>query len=432
MAVSSYAQALDYLYTNLPMFQRVGASAYKEDLHNTLALCRALGDPHQAFRSLHIAGTNGKGSTSHMLAAIYQAAGYKTGLYTSPHLKEFTERIRVNGQDVSPGFIVDFVNRIEPHIEVIKPSFFEITVVMAFEYFRRQQVDVAIIEVGLGGRLDATKVITPELSLITNISWDHKNILGDTLQKIAFEKAGIIKPSVPVVISEYQEAVHTVFEQQARRFGAPLYVAGREYTVQTSDRQTLDHIDIYQAQELFMGGVAPQLHGFYQRKNIPGVLKAVELMNERGLPVKPAAIQTGIEQVVNLTGLKGRWQILGENPRVICDTGHNEGGVREVVSQLQAQSYQKLFMVWGAVNDKDISDVLRLLPTQAKYFFCQAKLPRALDATELARQASALGLAGEVVPDVNEAIRQAKAEARPGDLIFIGGSTFVVAEIQGL
>jgi len=432
MAVSTYAQALDYLYTNLPVFQRVGASAYKEDLDNTLALCRALGDPHKSFRTLHVAGTNGKGSTSHMLAAIYQAAGYKTGLYTSPHLKEFTERIRINGQDVAHDFVVDFVNRITPHIEIIKPSFFEITVAMAFDYFRRQQVDIAIIEVGLGGRLDSTNVITPELSLITNISWDHKNILGDTLQKIAFEKAGIIKPAVPVVISEYQEEVHRVFEQQAQARQAPLYVAAREYTVQTTDQQELDHMDIYKGQERIMAGVAPQLRGFYQRKNIPGVLKAVELMNNRGLPVTPIAIKAGIEQVVTLTGLKGRWQKLGDHPLTICDTGHNEGGIREVVSQLKVQPYKRLFMVWGAVNDKDITDVLRLLPAQAKYLFCQAKLPRALDAAELARQAAAMGLTGQIVPDVNDAIRQAKAEAQPDDLIFIGGSTFVVAEIEGL
>ena len=435
MPVSSYAQALDYLYTNLPIFQRVGVSAYKEDLHNTIALCRALGDPHHSFRSIHIAGTNGKGSTSHMLAAIYQAAGYKAGLYTSPHLKEFTERIRVNGQDVSHDFVVDFVNRIEPHIEVIKPSFFEITVAMAFDYFRQLQVDIAIIEVGLGGRLDSTNIITPELSLITNISWDHKNILGDTLEKIAFEKAGIIKPSVPVVISEYQQNVHAVFEQQARRQQAPLYVAESMYTVQSSpmDRgYALEQVDIYKGQELFMAGVVPQLQGFYQRKNIPGVLKAVELMNERGLPATLEVVKRGLEQVVTLTGLKGRWQKMGEHPLIICDTGHNEGGVREVIGQLKTQPYSRLFMVWGAVNDKDISDVLRLLPTQAKYFFCQAKIPRAMEAAELSRQAATMGLMGEVVPDVNEAIRKAKAEAQPGDLIFIGGSTFVVAEIEGL
>lgn len=435
MAVSSYAEALDYLYTNLPIFQRVGVSAYKEDLHNTLALCHALDDPHKAFSTLHIAGTNGKGSTSHMLAAIYQAAGYKTGLYTSPHLKEFTERIRINGQEVSPAFVVDFVNRIQPHIEIIKPSFFEITVVMAFDYFRQQQVDVAIIEVGLGGRLDATNVITPRLSLITNISWDHKNILGDTLQKIAIEKAGIIKPSIPVVISEYQEEVHAVFEQQALEKKAPLYLAAGDYTVQSApgtQGQALDKADIYKDDKLFTAGISPQLQGLYQRKNIPGVLKAIELMNERGLPVTPEAIRTGLEQVVTLTGLKGRWQKLGDHPLVICDTGHNEGGVREVIAQLKAQPHDRLFMVWGAVNDKDIHDVLSLLPAEAKYFFCQASIPRALDAVELARQAAAIGLTGQVIPDVNEAIKKAKEEAQPGDLIFIGGSTFVVAEIEGL
>jgi dihydrofolate synthase/folylpolyglutamate synthase len=432
MPVSSYAEALDYLYTNLPIFQRVGVSAYKENLYNTIALCSALGDPHRTFRSLHIAGTNGKGSTSHMLAAIYQAAGYKTGLYTSPHLKEFTERIRVNGQEVPPDFIVDFVNRIQPHIDAIQPSFFEITVAMAFDYFRQQQVDIAIIEVGLGGRLDATNVITPELSLITNISWDHKNILGDTLEKIAFEKAGIIKPALPVVISEYQEDIHTVFEEQARVKQAPLYYAGGHYAVQSADHDALNTVSITRNDKPFMDRVTPQLHGFYQRKNISGVLMAVEIMNNRGLPVTPEAIRAGLEQVVTLTGLKGRWQKLGARPLIICDTGHNEGGVREVIAQLKAQAYERLFMVWGAVNDKDISDILRLLPTEAKYFFCQANIPRALDATELAKQASAIGLTGEVIPDVNQAIKKAKTEAQPDDLIFIGGSTFVVAEIEGL
>jgi dihydrofolate synthase / folylpolyglutamate synthase len=432
MAVSSYAEALNYLYTNLPMFQRVGVSAYRGDLENTVALCRALQDPQKSFRAVHIAGTNGKGSTSHMLAAIYQVAGYKTGLYTSPHLKEFTERIRVNGQEISPGFVVDFVNRMEPYIQTIQPSFFEITVAMAFDYFREQQVDIAIIEVGLGGRLDSTNVITPELSLITNISWDHKNILGDTLEKIAFEKAGIIKPSVPVVISEYQQGIHTVFEQQAERQQAPLYVAEREYTVRYSGRYALEGADIYKGEALFMGDVHLQLQGFYQRKNVPGVLKTIEVLNGRGLPVPPEAIRTGLEKVVTFTGLKGRWQTLGEHPLIVCDTGHNEGGVREVIDQLQAQPYARLFMVWGAVNDKDIRDVLRLLPSSARYFFCQARIPRAMEAAELARQAGELGLTGEVVPDVNEAIRRARIEAQADDVIFIGGSTFVVAEIEGL
>jgi dihydrofolate synthase/folylpolyglutamate synthase len=331
--------------------------------------------------------------------------------------------------------VVDFVNRIQPHIEVIKPSFFEITVVMAFDYFRQQQVDIAVIEVGLGGRLDATNVITPRLSLITNISWDHKNILGDTLQKIAFEKAGIIKPSIPVVISEYQEEVHTVFEQQALEKKAPLYLAAGDYTVQSASGtqgQALDKADIYKDDKFFTAGISPQLQGLYQRKNIPGVLKVIELLNERGLPVSVEAIRAGLEQVVTLTGLKGRWQKLGDRPLVICDTGHNEGGVREVIAQLKAQPHDRLFMVWGAVNDKDIHDVLSLLPTEARYFFCQASIPRALDAVELARQAAAIGLTGQVIPDVNEAIRKAKEEAQPGDLIFIGGSTFVVAEIEGL
>jgi len=432
MPVSSYAAALDYLYTNLPVFQRVGASAYKEDLHNTLALCRVLGDPHTAFRSLHIAGTNGKGSTSHMLASIFQSAGYKTGLYTSPHLKEFTERIRVDGVEIAQSFVIDFVARVKPLIEEIQPSFFETTVAMAFDYFVFCKVDVAIVEVGLGGRLDSTNVITPELSVITNIGWDHKDLLGDTLEKIAGEKAGIIKPGIPVVISERQADIDTVFTTRAKAQNAPAFFASDEYHAEQRVERGQLSTRVLNGREVLLHDIILPLQGFYQRKNIIGVLKAVNVMRGFGWKISDEQLRNGLEQVTHQTGLKGRWQILGTRPLTVCDTGHNVDGLREVVAQIKAQSYRRLFMVIGMVKDKDIRDALALLPKEANYYFCQAKLPRALEAGLLAEMARAAGLYGKVVADVNEAIGEARKQATPDDMIFIGGSTFVVAEINEL
>ncbi len=422
----TYLQAVEYLYEALPIFQRVGASAYKADLSNTILLCQALGNPQNKFKSIHVAGTNGKGSSSHMLAAILQTAGYKTGLYTSPHLKDFTERIKINGIEIDKPFVTDFVMRIKSTIEEIKPSFFEITVAMAFEYFAQQQVDVAVIEVGLGGRLDSTNVITPIVSLITNISWDHQDLLGDTLPKIAFEKAGIIKSSVPVVISERNALVDEVFSQKSKETGSSIQFATDDWKIsQTEDRFIISHYGKTDQYVL-------DLKGGYQRNNLAGVLATVEVLREKGFTIEGSQIHYALKNVTTLTGLKGRWQSLGTHPAIICDTGHNEGGVREVVKQLHEQKFRKLFIVWGSVKDKDITTILSLLPKEAYYIFCEANIPRAMNAGELHRQAALQRLEGEVVPDVNEAIHRAKAMSSENDFIFIGGSTFVVAEINGL
>lgn len=428
----TYEAAVKFLYDNLPMFQRIGAAALKNDLSNTIKLCAALGDPQKKFRSIHIAGTNGKGSTSHMLASILQEAGYNTGLYTSPHLKEFTERIKVNGVELSRDYVVDFVDRISPYITVISPSFFEITVAMAFDYFAMSKVDIAVIETGLGGRLDSTNVITPLISVITNIGWDHKDILGDTLEKIAFEKAGIIKQGVPVVISESQPGIKEIFAETAARLNAPVSFADESYEVikHTSNGQVA--LKILRGAEVIDPALILPLQGFYQRKNIAGVLKSVDVLNELGLSISHTDTKSGLLNVVTNTGLKGRWQILGRNPLVICDTGHNINGMAEVVAQIEAQTFDRLFMVLGMVRDKDISAVLRILPKEAYYFFCQARIPRALEANTLAAQAKQALLNGAVIPDVNDAIREAKRRATDRDMIFIGGSTFVVAEIEGL
>ena len=423
----TYQQTLDYLYANLPMYQRVGAVAYKEDLSNTILLCEALGNPQHRFKSIHVAGTNGKGSSSHMLAAVLQTADYKTGLYTSPHLKEFTERIKINGQEVSQEFVIDFVNRIKPSIEKILPSFFEITVAMAFDYFAQQKVDVAVIEVGLGGRLDSTNVITPLVSLITNISWDHKEILGDTLQKIAYEKAGIIKSGIPVVISERQSEVDFVFDKKAADVSSEIIYASDHYKV--IDRSDGDFL-------VETKGIKTSynldLKGSYQRKNLAGLLETVAILRDKGIAISDESLKMGLSSTILLTGLKGRWQKLSIKPLIVCDTGHNEAGVQEVLIQILKQQFSKLYIVWGMVKDKDITNILKLLPKEASYFFCQAKIPRAIPAHELAVKANEFGLSGIVVNDVNDAITKAKEMSSESDMIFIGGSTFVVAEIEGL
>lgn len=423
----NYAETLTFLYQNLPMFQRVGSSAFKKDLTNTIALCEVLGNPQHRFKSIHIAGTNGKGSSSHMLAAVLQSAGYKTALYTSPHLKEFTERIRIYGKEVSDDFVVDFVERIRPSIDTIHPSFFEITVAMAFDYFARQHVEVAVIEVGLGGRLDSTNVITPLLSLITNISWDHVDMLGDTLEKIAHEKAGIIKPNIPVVISERQVEVEHVFMNKAKETNSPITFASDHYHVVRkspgtySIRHGTDHY-----------GLALDLKGGYQSKNIAGVLASIEELRKLGFTITDQHIEQGLKDVMQLTGLRGRWQMIGEKPLTICDTGHNEGGIREIVNQINETRYHHLHMVIGMVKDKDVSKVLALLPANATYYFCAASIPRAMPVEELKQKAEAFGLNGNIYANVNEAIRAAKSGSAMDDFIFVGGSTYVVAEVENL
>ncbi len=425
--MESYHQTLDYLYKNLPMYQRVGIAAYKSDLINTQILCERLGNPQNTIKTIHIAGTNGKGSSSHMIAAILQIAGYKTGLYTSPHLKEFTERIKINGTEISQEFVIDFVHRIKSTIEEIKPSFFEITVAMAFDYFAQQKVDVAVIEVGLGGRLDSTNVIAPVVSLITNISFDHQDLLGNTLPKIAAEKAGIIKANIPVIISERQLEVEDVFVRKAQTVNSQLFFADEKFNVTLESEGNYEVDQSGQTKHYRL-----DLKGIYQRKNLAGVLAVIEVLNKNSFSISDDQVRKALSSTTSITGLKGRWQLLGELPLVICDTAHNEGGVKEVMQQIQSQQFEQLYIVWGCVNDKEIKTILSLLPTTAYYFFCQAKIPRAMKANELYSQALQFGLKGEIIQDVNEAIAKAKEISSPKDFIFIGGSTFVVAEIDNL
>jgi dihydrofolate synthase / folylpolyglutamate synthase len=428
----TYRQTLDYLYSRLPMFHRVGAAAYKADLSNTLAICKALHHPEQKFKSIHIAGTNGKGSTSHLLAAVLQAAGYKTGLYTSPHLKDFRERIRINGRMISQARVVKFVEESKAVFEQIEPSFFEWTVGLAFDYFARERVDIAVIETGLGGRLDSTNVITPLASVITNISWDHANLLGDTLQKIAGEKAGIIKPGIPVIIGETQPEVKAVFEQKARLEQAPLLFADAAYklrNVKQTRRQPMQLVcDVVHARKAVFRQLRCGLPGLYQQKNMATVLAALDSLRAQGFRISDAAVKKGFAKVTELTGLRGRWQVLGTKPLTVADTGHNEAGIKEVLRQIKATPHSNLHMVLGMVNDKDVSKVLKLLPKKATYYFCAAKLPRALPPAELQVAAKAHRLNGQLFISVNQAVSAARKNAATSDLVFVGGSTFVVGE----
>lgn len=428
----TYQETLDYLFNALPMFQRVGASAFKKDLSNTLDLCAHLGNPERKFKSIHVAGTNGKGSTSHTLAAIFQSAGYKTGLYTSPHLKSFTERIRINGQEITEEAVVDFVEANQAFLDQLKPSFFEMTVGLAFWYFAKEQVDIAIIEVGMGGRLDSTNVITPELSVITNIGWDHMQFLGDSIPLIAGEKAGIIKQGIPVVISQSQEETTPIFLLKSFENKALITFADQKIKLEklASSNSGLASYAVSQDGETTILDFG--LLGDYQIYNLPGILESVNQLRQMGWAISEEAVRKGLKEVTSLTGLKGRWQILGENPTIIADTGHNEPGIRAILGQLESYSYEQLWMVIGMVQDKDISKILALLPKEARYVFCQADLPRAMKAELLSEKAAEFGLNGEVIPNVNEALQFARKNAGSNDLIFVGGSTFVVAEIDDL
>jgi dihydrofolate synthase / folylpolyglutamate synthase len=426
--MTPYQETEKFLYERLPMFQRIGPAAYKKDLKNTIALCELLGHPEKKFKSIHIAGTNGKGSSSHMLASIFQSAGYKTGLYTSPHLKSFTERIKINGKNCDESFVVKFVERLRPSIDVIEPSFFELTTAMAFEYFAMDKVDIAIIEVGLGGRLDCTNVIQPEVSLITNIGFDHQQFLGDTLPRIAAEKAGIIKKGTPVVVSQTQAEVLAVFQNKAREMNSPISFADQNWSANLSaSSMNIIHI----------GGAAIEIPAFplggaYQEKNLPGVMETVEIARTLGWRVDEQAVVNGLSNVVTYTGLKGRWQKIGESPLVICDTGHNIDGIKQVMRQILQMKFHDLRIVFGMVNDKEPLPVLQLLPTSARYYFCEAPIPRAMKADELVALGESIGLKGRALADVNAAITAARQESDPDDLIFVGGSTFVVAAIDSL
>jgi len=427
----NYQQTLDYLFTRLPMFSRIGAAAYKADLSNTIRLCHELGNPHHQFKSIHVAGTNGKGSVSHMLAAILQTAGYKTGLYTSPHLKDFRERIKINGDLISENFVISFTEKIKPLVEEIEPSFFEITVAMAFEYFAQQKTDVAIIETGLGGRLDSTNIITPELSIITNIGWDHMNLLGDSLEKIAFEKAGIIKESIPVVIGEVIPETETIFTKTAKEKNAPLHIS-------TEKRQA---IDWHWAKKELIIEVAEDHHtdhkkyeldlpGVYQTKNLLTVLEACSQLQLQGWKIDDKTIHQGLKQTKKLTGFHGRWEIIHSSPVVVLDVAHNADGIRQLVLQTEVTQHRELHIVFGLVKDKEVEKVLALLPKNATYYFTKAQIPRALPENELMEKANQAGLTGKTFSEVNAALQAAIRHAHTDDLIIVCGSVFLVGEIH--
>ncbi len=426
----TYPQTLDYLFSKLPMYQRVGAAAYKADLNNTIAICNALGNPEKKLKCVHVAGTNGKGSSSHMLAAILQKAGYKTGLYTSPHLVDFRERIKVNGKQIAKTDVVKFVEEHQTIFERIEPSFFEWTVGLAFHYFQQQEVDVAIIEVGLGGRLDSTNVINPVVCLITNIGMDHMNLLGDTLPKIAEEKAGIIKLRIPVTISQTQLEVISVFNNKAKELKAPIEFADKNFKVLSSTHQNkLFSVELLHKKTNTKHRYDLDLQGTYQVKNLMGVLNTVELLKQKGFIIEEENVSSALMQVQKMTGLHGRWETLYEKPLVIADTGHNEDGIKEVLENLKRYEYKTLHVVLGVVNDKDISKILKLLPKDAVYYFCKSSIPRALDENELCLQAKKVGLTGKTFKTVPEALQKAMKQAKANDLVFVGGSSFTVADI---
>ncbi|MGV3705984.1 MAG: bifunctional folylpolyglutamate synthase/dihydrofolate synthase [Arcticibacter sp.] len=431
-----YRQTVEYLYSRLPMFSKQGASAIKKDLDNTLVLCAALGNPQHRFKAVHVAGTNGKGSSSHMLASILQEAGYKTGLYTSPHLRDFRERIRINGEMITEEQVVSFVSAQRSLIEEVNPSFFEVTVAMAFDYFANEKVDIAVIETGLGGRLDSTNVIKPLVSVITNIGYDHMAILGTTLPEIAAEKAGIIKPEVPVVIGEASEEVKEVFLEKAAREHSPIYFASEEWKADRREASN-DQLLHLRAEKTTAGtsdanaaiDLSLDLTGSYQLKNVKTVLSTVEQLRLSGFVISDEQVYAGLQQVTSRTGLMGRWQTISHHPLTICDTGHNEDGIREVLKNLAGISYRQLHLVIGMVKDKDISKVLSMLPKEAIYYFCAPDIERAKPASELKKEAFAAGLSGEAYPSVTAALLEAQACAKDADLVFVGGSTFVVAEV---
>ncbi len=422
----NYQETCNWLFAQLPMFQREGQAAYKANLDNTLRLDEHFRHPHRRFKTIHVAGTNGKGSVSHMLASILQEAGYKTGLYTSPHLKDFRERIKINGEMIPEEYVTGFVEQNQDFFAALHPSFFEMTVAMAFKYFADREVDVAVIEVGLGGRLDSTNIITPLTSVITNISFDHMALLGDTLEKIAAEKSGIIKPHIPVVIGTRDRNYDFVFEGKARSCDAPLTFASDEWKI----RQNNDgSYDLSHRSGISFSSLVCELKGSYQRKNIPTVLESVLSLQNSGLAIREEHIRNGIACVIRNTGLHGRWEKLANTPYTVCDTGHNIDGLTEVVAQLRSCTYRHLHFVIGMVNDKDVNSVLRILPREATYYFCKASIPRAMNEQELAGKARSCGLQGTTYPTVSEAYAAARKNAIPEDMIYIGGSTFVVAEV---
>ena len=417
------------------MFSRIGAAAYKKDLHNTIELCKAIDNPQNKFKSIHIAGTNGKGSTSHMLAAILQQAGYKTGLYTSPHLKDFRERIKVNGKMIAKDFVIEFTERTKTLSETIQPSFFELTVAMAFDYFAQQKVDIAVIETGLGGRLDSTNIITPFLSIITNIGYDHMNILGDTLEEIAAEKAGIIKPGVPVVIGEYLPQTKNIFINKANECNSKIYFAADKFQVtDIISTTTALNCNVTDTKKNITENFTLDLNGLYQTKNLCTVLCAEGIIMQQGFTIKNETEKFALANTKKLTGLHGRWDVIAQNPTIVLDVAHNEDGIKQVLKQTsdngQQTTERKIHFVIGMVKDKEVSKVLSLLPSDANYYFTNAHIPRALPAIELQSKAAEFNLKGDCFDDVNKAIAAAKQKAAAADLIIVCGSVFLVGEVE--
>lgn len=421
----TYDETVEYLFNCAPPFQQVGGAGYKEGLENTIALDNHLGNPHRKFRTIHIAGTNGKGSSSHTLAAILQEAGYKVGLYTSPHLIDFRERIRVNGKPVDEGFVINFVEQEKKFFEQLSPSFFELTTAMAFTYFAQEKVDVAIIEVGLGGRLDCTNIISPDLCIITNISLDHTQFLGNTPAEIATEKAGIIKSSTPVIIGEATDETRAVFQEKATLQNTSITFA-EDGNILISAKQVPQGIEY---KTIDYGTIIGELRGNYQIKNTRTILTALRELKRLGYRITDRSVKRGFENVCDLTGLMGRWQEIGKEPRIVCDAGHNIGGIKYITEQLTSEKYDTLRIVFGMVSDKDISSVLAMMPHKAIYYFTQASIKRAMPADELRAKGMEFGLHGESYPSVSEALSAAKNDASKNDLIFIGGSCFIVADL---
>ena len=428
----TYTETLNYLYTQLPMFTRIGAAAYKADLSNTITLCAALDNPQNKFKSIHVAGTNGKGSTSHMLASVLQEAGYKVGLYTSPHIKDFRERIKINGQKIEKQFVVHFTENIKTKITEIQPSFFEITVAMAFAYFAKQQVDIAVIEVGLGGLLDSTNVIIPELCVITNIGLDHTNLLGTTLPEIATQKAGIIKASVPVVISQTQEETERVFTNKALEKNTSIFFADKVMEVIGMDSATigLQKMKVVNTAKMSITNYELDILGKYQQKNVKGVLLALEILQQYNWNISAQNIVDGLKNIKNNTGLMGRFDMLETSPMLIADVAHNADGITEVLAQIKNIQHNNLHIITGFVADKAVDKVLNLFPKNANYYYTQANIPRALLKENLQETAKQYQLNGEVYNSVNTALQAAKANASKEDIILICGSFFIIAELE--
>jgi dihydrofolate synthase / folylpolyglutamate synthase len=425
----SYRETLNYLYSQLPMYHRIGKVAYKNNLDNAIKLDEYFNYPHKNYLTIHVAGTNGKGSVSHMLASVFQSAGYKTGLYTSPHLKDFRERIKINGKMISKKYVVNFIDENKSIFHKIQPSFFEMTVALAFKYFADKKVDVVIVETGLGGRLDSTNIITPCISVITNISLDHTELLGHSLKEIAVEKAGIIKKNIPVIIGETDNETKTVFINKAEENKSDIYFAGDYFNITKESLISFDKLSLnIRGKGVVYKNLICDLTGDYQKKNIITALTVIDVLKQSNLQISRQCIKEGFSNVISKTGLKGRWQKLNDKPLIICDTGHNEGGIKFIVNQLKSLKHDRLHIIIGMVNDKDIDSILYLLPKDAVYYFTKAKIPRALDEKILSEKASHFGLSGNTYPTVKRALNDAKTKASENDLIFIGGSTFVVAE----